>query len=380
MYSIALKMLFGDLAKYLGLVFGVAFSTLLVNQQAGIFVGLINRGGSLIQDIPEADIWVMDPGVKNLDTSFPLRNTELARVRGVPGLEWAVPFFKSTVTVRTGDGELEGGALLGVDDTTLIGIPQKFVLGTLDDLRQPDAVAVSAEAYRRIWPGETPTLGKVLELNDRRAVVRAVVDALPQFTSSLTFYARYSRAVAYANTGRNQLSFIIARSDPDADPQTVCDAIQSRTGLKALTSEQFRWKCIEYILKNTGIPVSFAAVIGLGIIVGIAIVGLLLNLLIVENLRQYAALKAIGVRNGKLVLMVLLQSLVVGGVGYGLGLGAAASFFEFAGNNDPNFKGFYLPWQIAVGSAGLAAGIMLLSTLFSLRKVLFVDPALVFRG
>lgn len=380
MYQVALKMLFGDLAKYLGLVFGVAFSTLLVNQQAGIFVGLITRGGSLIQDIPEADIWVMDPGVKNLDTSFPLRDTELARVRGVTGLDWAVPFFKSSVTVRTANGELEGGLLLGLDDTTLIGIPQKFVLGSQEDLRQPDAVAVSAEAYRRIWPGEKPTTGKILELNDRRAVVMAVVDARPQFTSSLTFYSRYSRALMYAPTGRNKLSFILARSNPGSDPQVVCDEINKRTGLKALTSEQFRWKCIEYILKNTGIPVSFAAVIGLGIIVGVAIVGLLLNLLILENLRQYAALKAIGVRNSKLVKMVLLQALVVGGVGYGFGLGGAASFFEFAGNNDPNFKGFYLPWQVAAGSAVLAASIMILSALFSLRKVLFVDPAIVFRG
>ncbi len=71
MYRIALKMLFGDRAKYIGLVFGVAFSTLLINQQCGIFVGLIGRSASIIDDTPEADIWVMDPGVKNLDTVFP---------------------------------------------------------------------------------------------------------------------------------------------------------------------------------------------------------------------------------------------------------------------------------------------------------------------
>jgi hypothetical protein len=64
MYSIALKMLFHDRAKYLGLVLGVAFSTLLINQQLGIFIGLITRAGAVIVDVPQADVWVMDPGVK----------------------------------------------------------------------------------------------------------------------------------------------------------------------------------------------------------------------------------------------------------------------------------------------------------------------------
>ncbi len=64
MFLIALKMLFHDRAKYLGLVIGVAFSTLLINQQMGIFLGLLSRAGAIITDIPEADIWVMDPGVK----------------------------------------------------------------------------------------------------------------------------------------------------------------------------------------------------------------------------------------------------------------------------------------------------------------------------
>ncbi len=44
---IALKMLFNDRAKYLGLVIGVAFSTLLINQQMGIFLGLLSRAGAV---------------------------------------------------------------------------------------------------------------------------------------------------------------------------------------------------------------------------------------------------------------------------------------------------------------------------------------------
>jgi putative ABC transport system permease protein len=103
------------------------------------------------------------------------------------------------------------------------------------------------------------------------------------------------------------------------------------------------------------------------------------NLFVLENLRHFAVLKALGTRNSRLIRMVFLQALVVGFVGYAVGLGGAASFFEFAGRS-PNFAGFYLPWQIAIASGVVAAMIISVASLFALRRVLFVDPAIVFRG
>ena len=50
MNGVALRMLFGDRTKYLGLVFGVAFATLLVTQQGSTFVGLMERTASVIAD------------------------------------------------------------------------------------------------------------------------------------------------------------------------------------------------------------------------------------------------------------------------------------------------------------------------------------------
>ncbi|NQW47321.1 MAG: hypothetical protein HQ464_06080 [Planctomycetes bacterium] len=53
MFVVALRMLFGDATKCLGLVFGVALSTLLLCQQVSIFFGLLSRAASVIDDIPE---------------------------------------------------------------------------------------------------------------------------------------------------------------------------------------------------------------------------------------------------------------------------------------------------------------------------------------
>jgi hypothetical protein len=58
---VALRMLTGDRAKYLALVFAISISSFLITQQASIFAGLMNRTRSQILDVTDADTWVMDP-------------------------------------------------------------------------------------------------------------------------------------------------------------------------------------------------------------------------------------------------------------------------------------------------------------------------------
>ena len=106
LYRTALRMLLGDKVKCLGLALALPFSTLLICQQVSIFVGLLGRASSAVDDVTEADVWVMDPAVKTVDVPYPLRNTALERVRGVEGVAWAVPFFKAVAQVRTRSGTL----------------------------------------------------------------------------------------------------------------------------------------------------------------------------------------------------------------------------------------------------------------------------------
>lgn len=381
MNRVALKMLFGDTAKLLGLVFGMAFSTLLITQQASMFVGIMQRTASLITETREPNIWVMDPVIEQIDAVRPMRDTELARVRGVPGVAWAVPFFKGQAVVTTETGGLQTSFVYGLDDVTLIGLPPEIILGDREALRRPDAIAIDEPGFKKLWPTQPLSLGQTVELNDRRAVVAAIVRTAPPFQTQPLIYTRYSQALMFTNNGRNQLSYVLARSAPGSDPKEVAGEIENRTGLKALTSEEFGWKTMDYFLRNTGIPVNFGTVVLLGVVVGIAVVGLTFNMFVTENLKQYAALKAMGLTNARLIGMVVLQAAVVGAIGFAIGLGLTSIFFETATSSPTSFfRGFYLPWQVALGVGLLAAFIMLLSAIISLRRVLVVDPAVVFRG
>ena len=183
MIWIAIRMLTGDGQKFYGLVFGIAFSTLLITQQLTIFVNLIERGASSVYNVPTADVWVMDEVSRTTDVIYPLPSTALDQVRSVVGVEWAVPQLRANAAVRTSDGDLEQVAIIGVDDATLIGLPKNLLIGSKNMLSTPDTVIIDDVGADRMFSGED-AIGQRLELNDQRAVIRGMADAIPSFTST----------------------------------------------------------------------------------------------------------------------------------------------------------------------------------------------------
>ena len=378
MFWIAWKMLVGNRVKYLGIIFGVVFAAVLIAQQSSIFCGLMSLTVSQIRDIEGPGIWVMDPNVQYVDDIKPLADTELFRVKSVPGVEWAVRFYKGIARARLREGSYEQMILLGLDDATLVGAPEGVFLGSIADLRKPDAVILDDAGYRRIWPGEPYRLGQTFEMNDRRAVVVGITKASRTFQSFPIVYTRYSQAVLFAPPERKVLSFVLADAAPGLPAEEVCRRIESRTGLQALTRSQFLWKTIAYYLEKTGIPINFGITVFLGFLVGTAIAGQTFYLFTVENIRQFGALKAMGTSNWTILLMVLAQGLQVGLIGYGLGVGLAAVFGWIV--RGATRLAFFMPWQVLLITAAAVFVIVLVASLLSIRRVLIVEPAIVFRG
>ena len=378
MLWIAWKMLVGNRVKYLGIVFGVVFAALLIAQQASIFCGLMSFTINQIRDVEGPGIWVMDKGVQYVDDIKPLADTELFRVKGVPGVEWAVRFYKGIARARLEEGTYEQMILLGLDDATLVGAPRQLFMGSIADLRKPDAVIIDDAGYRRIWPDEPFRIGRTFEMNDRRAVVVGLTKAGRTFTSFPIVYTRYSQAVLFAPPERRVLSFVLADAAPGVTPEEVCRRIEERTGLQAVTRTQFLWKTIIYYLRKTGIPLNFGITVLLGFFVGTAIAGQTFYLFTVENIRQYGALKAMGASNWTILAMVLAQGLQVGIVGYGVGVGLAAVFGWWV--RGASRLAFFMPWEVLAITGAAVFVIVLVASLVSVRKVLVVEPAIVFRG
>lgn len=378
MLWIAIRMLTGDAQKFYGLLFGIGFSTLLITQQMTIFVNLVERGASGVYNAPEADVWVMDPVSRTTDVSYAMPSTALDRVRSVRGVEWAVPHLRAQANVRTADGDLEGVAVIGVDDATLIGLPERMAAGDRSVLFAPDSVVIDDTGTTRFFPAEQSPIGERLELNDQRAVIRGIADSIPSFTSTVVLYTRYSNALNFVPGTRNRLSFVLVGIADGETPEGVAARIEAETGLKAETRAEFSSAGVDFIIENTGIPINFGITVFLGFVVGIAIVGLTFSLFLRDNIKQFGALKAIGVTNAKIVQMVAAQAGLVGMIGYALGVIGTVIFLK-SFNANPFFKGFYIPWQIPLISLVAVMVILGLTGLIAIRSVLRTEPASVFR-
>jgi putative ABC transport system permease protein len=368
-------MLMGDRAKFLAIVFGLTFCALLVTQQLSIFVGLMERSSSAVRDIRGGDVWVMDPLVQQVDDNKPISDSVVYRVRAVPGIEYAVPLYRVFTVARRPGSFPQTVALVGLDDASLAGGPAELVEGRVEDLYRPDAVIVDETGAREKFKGVK--VGDVLELNDRRAEVVGICRVRRTFTAFPVLYTTYSRAKTYRPAERKILTYVIAKIAPGADLATVKRLVEERTGLVCLTNDEFAWRTIVYVLRNTGIPMNFGITVLLGFIVGTAIAGQTFYTFTLENIRQFGALKAMGTSDLALVRMVLLQAVLVAALGYGLGTGGAALFGWV-------FKGTALAFRLhpyIMVFTGVAIFVVAIgSSLLSIRKLIQLEPAIVFRG
>jgi len=367
-------MLFGDRVKFVTLVVGITFAVLLITQQGSIFSGLMLRTCSEIFET-NMPIWVADPRVQSSSDNIPLRETLLQEVKSVDGVEWAVPFLFNTVQAQSDDGKTAIVSLVGVDNESLIGIPNQMKEGTLTALNDPEGVIVSSQRRERYG---SPGVGDYFELNNKRAKVVGILESGVGFTPFPKIYTTYSKALWFLPPREKYLSFILVKPKHLSETKAVMQRIREKTGLEAYDQYDFAWKTMGYWAKNTGIPINFGTTVILGVLVGAAISAQTLYTFMIENIRQFGTFKAIGISTPVLVGMVLLQSLTVGFIGYGIGLGLMAIFGSLIPANGQ--LAFYTHPYLLLIALAVVMIFCVLASLLSIRRVITIEPGIVFRG
>lgn len=386
MMRTALTMLVGDRSKFLGIVFGLAFGCLLMVQQGAVFRGVMVLVYGHVTDTPQAELWITDPGMPELDRSEPLNELQLDAVRAVDGVRWAVPLNRRQVLLRLSDGEVGSAVVMGIDDATLIGAPSPdaMVAGSVQDLRRPDTIIVDQHSARTQLATALPdgsrqpiVIGDSLQIAGRRMTVVGLCRSTLNLTLMPTIYMLRSHLSAIDMGTDRAFNVILAGVEPGQGTEAVCGRIAATTGLAARTSAAISRHVYDYYLYRTGIPANFAIAVLLGFVVGAAIAGQTFSQYVHDNRRVFAALKAMGMRDGRLVGMLLCQALFAALIGYGLGVGAATAFGAMLAGTDLSFRlepellGIVLIAVLAI-SLGAAA--------LSARNLLRLDPAQVFRS
>jgi len=396
MLRVALKMLMGDRAKYLGLLFGITFTSFLVTFAASYFCGFMTRGFAVIADNPQADVWVMDPAAASVEQTTNMAAYALDRVRSVEGVASAVPLALGTAEARFPNGRVQALEVIGVDDVTLSGVPGLEDGASPSVLRAPDAAIVDAggtegkletpllEADQ--WPREphldVPTrplaAGDELLVNDHRVKIAGRSKALPRWPSRPLLYTTFSNAARILLPERRRLTFVLATATPRVTPRELAARIHARTGLRARASDDFEADTVRWFLINSEDVEETIRMLAFAVLVGLGITGVILYMFTHDNLKQYAVLKAMGATSKLLLAMVFVQTGLCALLGTGFGLGLCVAIGELLAQT-AEFP-FRMMWFTPLLGGGMVVLVSVIAAAISARPVLKLEPAIVLAG
>lgn len=368
----AIRMMFHGKLKMIGTLFGVVFAVILSNQQAGTFLGLLKKNTMLVENAG-ADLWILPPSAAQIQAGPTLPDAVLMQARTTPGVAWAEPMLYGGGTVKRQDGGTEAVQIVGVKLPAQKGGPWNMVAGSKGALAQPDTM-IFEDSQRDKFGGMN--LGSVRELNGRKVRAGGFTWGLVPFGPAFAF-AEYDLARSLLGVEAHRVSFVLVGVAAGKDAGAVAADLQRRVPeARVMTAEALRSSTIMYILTRTAIGVTFGTATLFGLIVGFVIVALTMFSAVIDNLREFGTLKAIGATNGDLAVLLLVQSVTYAVMGSLVGLAVVSMMAngirsaQLAMNLSPQLYG------------GTVIAMLLLCTFassLSLLRLRKLEPAMVFR-
>ena len=375
MLKTAWKFIRYDKAKSIGVIVGILISTFLIGQQLGVFFFLTGLMEALDTNV-KADIWVIDNKTTNVNQLGKLDIRNLRVVQGLSGVKEAFPILVAGASCNYNNGSSGAITLIGVDVSQINSVldPSKILAGNSGDLRL-DA-AVSGEFFEKKNIGENIDIGTEFEINGKRAFFALQTKGFRGFGSSFCV-TTIERARFYSNQSPNNISAILVKLQPDANPDEMCARINSTLyGVRAWPSKKLASSTVNNILSTSGIALSTGTLIVFALIAGFFIIGLTMYSSALDRLKDYGTLKAIGAGNRYISQLILTQALLFAVAGFIIGylllegfrLGVAKSGLIFSFSPLILLSMFLTIALISVGGASFALG-----------RIRSVEPAAVFR-
>jgi len=375
MLKIALKILIKNTSKYLIIILGFIFAVIIITVQGGIFLSAMKRAYNIISDTPGPDIWITDSHMTNIEDKIPLKFSDLEKIKSLKEIKWAVPFAKGTVKIILPDGSFQGSTIIGIDNASFIGRPAKIIEGNIKDLKNPDSIIVSSVGF------DSPIkINDVLLINGKSTKIVGICEVSKRLLTHPIIYTTYD---SISDCGKNTcipMVFILAKAKKNVNIQKLCNKIQKQYNVKAYTTKQFKNFVIDHFIKHPAFGLNYGFAVLIGFIIGIAMVGKNFYDFVAENEQFFALFKAMGAENLLLIKMTLMQVLYIGFISWPIGSGIASLLgflFEITyGYIDLSFR---LPWYLFSFTILSTLAICIITSIFSLKKVMKIEPAIIFQ-
>lgn len=366
MVSVSLRTLFQEKLRFAMGAGGVALAIMLILVLQGMFAG-VQRQITAYVDMTRADLIVAQKDARNfLGARSTVPQEDVGPVERTAGVARVVPVIVQYVVLDM-HGRKEFSLMIGFDSARGGG-PWEMHEGSAritDHEIIFDAVVAKRHGVR---VGDTVTiLGKQLR-----------VAGLSGGTSSWmtgTFFVTFDTASELIRAGGNP-SFVLVKLGPGSDARRVARNIEQKTELTATSRAIVDANDLGLYSRILNGPLLVMIVVAF--LIGVALVGLTTYTATVERTKEYAALKAIGMRNGRLYLIVLEQAIISSIVGFVAGVGLAFAAQALLRAYAPQFL-VTIEWQSVARLFVVALAMGALSALVPARVIATLDPSLAFR-
>jgi putative ABC transport system permease protein len=351
---------------------GVLF--FLATAQVGMLVGWCNTCSAIIRHA-DVDLWVMTEQAPAFDYGTAIPSQRIYQARSIEGVAWAEGMIMAWNTWQRPDGRRVNVELIGLD-SGCVGGPWAMREGTTGRVHLPDSVIVDELFLHSLGVRE---LGDEAEMYGKRVVVRGVSTNVRTLTASPFVFTSIESARKYDKRyGPDEITYVLVRCSPGYAPGAVRDRLQSELShVEVLTSREFAIRTMKYWMLETGLGITVVLTAVLGLAVSVVVTSQTLFTVTQEHLSNYATLAAVGFGATQSLLCVIIQGLVLASGGIFIG----SALFTVAAHLSARTP---LPLEtlpeVYTGLVAVSIMSSLAGAFLSIRSVIRVDPAGVFRG
>ncbi len=411
MTSIARRNLFEDIPRFLVAQAGIMFAVSLVTIQTGVLNGFVRSVGTVV-DHADADIWVANQDMVQLELTLPMPAANLGLAQRVSGVERAEPLLMTGGTWRSPSGEINLIRMFGFQPDGQLFSNFKLTSGDIGNLKQPYTVLVDQSVLDSLGVAK---VNDTASLGSTTLTVVGLTRDSQSITSSPYLFTSVENAKAFSTSGltsnlncrvqdgdflctnvyqretnaapaqpsplgaTDPISYILVRAKPGEDLQQLKQRLQEAIpNSMALTQAEMAQRTRSFWVRRTGVGFILGLGATVGVIVGIVIVGQILYSSVSDHMKEFATLKAMGVSDKVVYGIIIRQALWMGLLGYlpSLALCLALGAWTF---RTQGIMILITP-MTAAGVLGLTIFMCVGSAIFAIQKITRVDPAIVFKS
>lgn len=369
MVSVGRKNLFVEKTRLFISMGGVAFSVLLILIVLGLYLGWNEMAGAYINSI-DVDLWISQKASTDMFHGVSLIPAEMEeRLKALPEVNSVNRLLGRQVAIEINGGKV-ATYLAGYDTDSGMGGPIRIYRGA----SQPGRGEIIID--RVLARTKNLDIGEQVRILGRDFKVVGISDRGNMMLYQYSFITQKDAEEVLSMEGLSNY-YLVSLNNP-VEKDTVIQKINEQmTGVQAMTSQDFT-EVNRKLIDESFLPIIFVIVL-IGFAVGVMVIGLTIYTATVEKSREYGILKAVGASNWQLYRVIFEQALVSGVLGYITGTALTVAVTYLAQNLVPSFVISLNPMTLA-GVLGAAILMSLAASYIPVRRIVSIDPAMVFKN